>query len=202
MTKELEYSQNYINVSRSDLIDNLKKELKTKRFEHVLRVEEKAIELAHKYHYDDIEKISIAALMHDHCKDLPEDQMYQMASHFSPYEPLKLGNVAIWHGLAAAQLARTEYNIKETDIINAISEHTIGAKEMTLLSKILFVADYIEDGRDFKGVEKARDLAEKDLDKAVFYKMSQTIKYLVEKHQHIYIESVVVYNYWTKRQED
>ncbi|XJS11363.1 bis(5'-nucleosyl)-tetraphosphatase (symmetrical) YqeK [Aerococcaceae bacterium WGS1372] len=202
MTGNLTYTHNYINVSREELISNLKKSLITKRFEHVLRVEETALKLAHQYDYSNLEKVSIVALMHDQCKDMAESQMYQMASQFSPYEPIKLGNEAIWHGYAAAELARTNYKVQETDMINAIAEHTIGAKQMTLLSKILFVADYIEPGRDFPGVEKARELADKNLDKAVYYKMRQTIQHLVESKEHVYVESIVIYNYWTKRQED
>lgn len=202
MTDNLVYTHNYINVSRKELINNLEKVLKKKRFEHVLRVEETALKLADLYQYEDLEKVSIVALMHDHCKDMDEELMYQMASQYSPYEPLKMGNVAIWHGYAAAELARTDYDLKETDMINAIAEHTIGAKIMTLLSKILFIADYIESGRNFKGVDQARELAKEDLDGAVYYKMSQTIKHLVDKLEPIYVESVVVYNHWTKRQED
>lgn len=202
MIDQLEYTRQYINVSREVLINNLKKNLKKKRFEHVLRVEKMALELAEHYQYDDLEKISIVALMHDHCKDMPEEDMYQMASRFSAHESLKFANSAIWHGYAAAELARTKYGIKETDVINAIAEHTIGAKKMTQLSKILFLADYIEPGRDFTGVDKARKLAFDNLDTAVYYKMTQTIGHLLKKQETIYIESVVIYNVWTKRQED
>lgn len=202
MTDPLIYTQDYINVSREELISNLQQQLKAKRFEHVLRVEETALKLAQRYGYIDLEKVSIVALLHDHCKNMPESLMYQMASQFSPYQPLKTGNEAIWHGYAAAELARTDYQVNDSEMFNAIAEHTIGAKQMTLLSKILFVADYIEPGRNFPEVDKARELAKQSLDEAVFYKMCQTIQYLVQSKEDIYIESVVVYNHWTKRQED
>lgn len=202
LTEDILYTSDYINVTREELIDNLKKELKHKRFEHVLRVEQTALKLAEMYGYEDMQKVSIAALMHDHCKDLPKDKMYQLASVFSPYEPLKFGNVAVWHGLAAAELAHAKYNIHDNDIVNAIAEHTIGAKDMSLLSKIIFVADYIEPGRHFKGVDEARDLVNKSLDAVTFFKMRETIKHLVEENEVIYVESVVVYNHWVKKQEE
>lgn len=195
------YTPDYINVTRDELIETLQKELKPKRFQHVLRVEETALKLAEKYHYTDLQKVSIAALMHDHCKDYDRDKMYQLANIFAPYEPLKFGNTAIWHGLAAAELARTKYNVQDEEIILAIAEHTIGAKQMSLLSKILFVADYIEPGRDFKGVEDARALAKNSLEDVVYFKMRETIKHLVENNEVVYVESVVIYNHWSKKQE-
>lgn len=202
MVFTIPYTPDYINVTRDELIETLRKELKPKRFQHVLRVEETALKLAEMYDYTDLQKVSIAALMHDHCKDYDRNKMYQLASIFAPYEPLKFGNDAIWHGLAAAELARTKYNIQDEEIIHAVAEHTIGAKQMSLLSKILFVADYIEPGRDFKGVEEARALAKKSLEDVVYFKMRETIKHLVENNEVVYVESVVIYNHWSKKQED
>lgn len=202
MVANILYTNDYINVTRDELLSNLQKELKPKRFKHVLRVEEAALNLAERYGYTNLQKVSIAALMHDHCKDYEKDKMYQLASMYAPYEPLKFANEAIWHGLAAAELARAKYNVLDDEIVNAIAEHTIGAKKMSLLSKILFVADYIEPGRDFPGVDKARELADKTIDKVVFYKMRETVMHLVETNKKVYVESVVIYNHWTKKQED
>ena len=73
---------------------------------------------------------------------------------------------------------------------------------MSLVSKILFVADYIESGRAFKGVEEARRLAKKDLDRAVYYKIKQTLIQLVKANRLIYPETLAVYNAWVKKGED
>ena len=127
--------------------------------------------------------------------------MYQLATMYAPYEPLRVANEAVWHGLAAAELARAKYSVFDDEIVHAIAQHTIGAKEMSLLSKLLFVADYIEPGRNFDGVAEARKLAETDLDAVVFYKMRETIKHLVETNKKVYVESVVIYNHWAKKQE-
>lgn len=201
MVSEILYTKDYINVTREKLINNLKEELKPKRFKHVLRVEETALKLAGQYDYKDIEKVSISALMHDHCKDYSDEKMYQLATMYAPYEPLRVANEAVWHGLAAAELARAKYSVFDDEIVHAIAQHTIGAKEMSLLSKLLFVADYIEPGRNFDGVAEARKLAETDLDAVVFYKMRETIKHLVETNKKVYVESVVIYNHWAKKQE-
>ena len=88
MVSEILYTKDYINVTREELINNLKEELKPKRFKHVLRVEETALELAGQYDYKDLEKVSISALMHDHCKDYTDEKMYQLATMYAPYEPL------------------------------------------------------------------------------------------------------------------
>ena len=69
------------------------------------------------------------------------------------------------HGKTAAAIARAEYHMPE-DICDAIACHTTGKNHMTLLDKILYLADYIEETRDFPGVDKARELAQIDIDSA------------------------------------
>ena len=70
---------------------------------------------------------------------------------------------------------------------------------MTLNQKILFIADYIEPDRDFKGVEKARELAKTDLDAAVDFKIKQSIVHLVESGRQVYPETIAIYNDWVQR---
>lgn len=70
---------------------------------------------------------------------------------------------------------------------------------MTLDQKILFIADYIEPGRDFKGVEQARDLAKTDLDAAVDFKIKKSIVHLVESGRQVYPETIAIYNDWVKK---
>lgn len=198
-TKDINYSTTRINVKRASLLDNLEFVLKPKRYEHVLRVEAKALELAEIYDYKDLEAVSIAALMHDYCKQFASESMLELARQMEPADWLPTAGDFIWHGLAAAQLAQQLYDIKDDEIIQAIAEHTIGAAEMSRLSQIIFVADYIEDGRDFPGVKEARRLAKKSLEEAVLYKMQATIIHLAENHEAILLESVANYNAYLKK---
>lgn len=194
----MEYSGSFINVSREQLLEDLQKQIKPKRFKHVLRVEATAIELA-KLYGENPEKASIASLMHDYAKDLPEDEMLKLAQSRWDIPTLDQANGNIWHGFAAATIAKEKYNVIDEDILTAISAHTIGWYEMPLLVNIIFIADYIEPGRDFSGVEKARKLGYQNLELAVGYKMSSTIKYLIDEEQVVFLPTLDFYNQWILR---
>lgn len=97
------------------------------------------------------------------------------------------------HGKTAAAIAREEYGMPK-DICDAIACHTTGKHGMTLLDKILYLADYIEDTRDFPGVEKARELAQKSIDRALLYCYDQTLTELVERGKLIHSDTIAAYN--------
>jgi len=87
-------------------------------------------------------------------------------------------------------------------VLDAIYQHTIGGEQMSLVSKIVFIADYIENGRAFPGGSEARELANQDLDAAVIYKIKQTLKHLVDREERIYPGTLTVYNQWMQKMED
>lgn len=195
MTTELVYSKQYTDLTREDLIQKVSEQMSDKRFQHVLRVEKKALELANNYQIDK-EKASIAALTHDYAKERPDEEMIDIIQNegFSS-ELLEYGN-AIWHGILGAYLVKTELGITDQEILDAITLHTTGAKEMSDLAKVIYVADYIEDGRDFPGVVEARESAERSLDEAVSYETYHTLTYLLKSKKKIYPKTLETYNYW------
>lgn len=200
MTKEttLIYKNNYINLSRKELIDEIKQKLSKKRFDHVLRVEEVALKLARKYEAD-IEKVSIAALLHDIAKEENDEEMRDLIiSENLNLNLLQYGS-EVWHGPVGAIIAKREFYIKNEVILDSISQHTVGARDMTLTAQIVFVADYIEEGRTFPKVAKARKLAEESLEKAVKYKLKETIRYLLGIEEKIYPETIETYNSWIEK---
>nr|WP_276931837.1 bis(5'-nucleosyl)-tetraphosphatase (symmetrical) YqeK [Globicatella sulfidifaciens] len=194
----MEFSNELINVTREQLLSDLATKIKPKRYQHVLRVEATAIELAKQYGVDP-EKASIAALMHDYAKDYPEEEMLALAQKRWDESTLKEANDNVWHGFAAATIAKEWYHIEDEDILTAISAHTIGWNEMSPLVKVVFIADYMEPGRDFPGVKKARKLAYKDIDAAVTYKMVETIKHLASEEVAIFLPTIEFYNQWILR---
>ncbi|OJG81181.1 HD domain-containing protein [Enterococcus ratti] len=169
-----------------------------RRFKHVLGVEETAIALAAKYGAS-IEKASIAALTHDYAKERPDDEFISVIEH-EEYDPdlLHYGN-AIWHGLVGASFVEKELGITDEEILQAIRVHTTGAAQMSLLDKIIYVADYIEPGRSFPGVQDAREIALLDLDEAVAFETKRTLVHLVEQEQQIYPKTIETYNYWVAK---
>lgn len=198
MAKKLIYPNDLIQISRQELLDKLKPRITDKRYKHVLRVEETAIHMAEKWDQDPI-KASIASLLHDYCKDMEEEAMYQKAQAFWPDLDLADQDGNIWHGPAAAQMAKEDFGVTDSSILNAIACHTIGGHDMDVLTQLVCVADYIEPGRDFPGVDKARKLADKDLSQALIYKLSHSIIKMLDSGKPVFEESIKIYNTWIQR---
>ena len=200
MTKrnEIVYTGKYTSWTRLQILNEVKSKIKEQRFEHILRVETCALELADLYH-GDREACSLAAILHDYAKDFPKEAMERIVQQeqWKP-ELLQYGS-QIWHGPAGAYFAEKTFGVTDSSILSAIRDHTIGGKEMSLTGEILFVADYIEEGRSFPGVEKARRIALESLDEAVLYKIKHTLLYLIEKESLIYPETLSVYNAWVNK---
>lgn len=189
------YPNRYTTWTRSDLLEEVRTKVKKSRFEHILRVEEAALLLAKQYGADP-EACSIAALLHDYAKDSSRSEIEGLVSDGHIEAVLLDYGSQIWHGPVGAYYAKETFGVEDHEILQAIDQHTIGGEEMSLIGKILFIADYTESGRDFPGVEKARELAKKDLDEACIYKITQTLLHLVQTGKRIYPHTLTVYNAW------
>ena len=189
----MNYSEEYTGYSREILMQKIQMRMSERRFKHVLGVEEMAIALAEKYGCSP-EKASIAALTHDYAKERPDDEFILVIKR-DGYDTalLDYGN-AIWHGVVGA--VERELGITDEEILHAIRVHTTGAAKMSLLDKIIYVADYIEPGRVFPGVKEARELALIDLDEAVAFETKHTLAHLIEQEQQIYPKTIETYNRW------
>ena len=195
MKLAIEYTGKYTSLTREDIIEEVRARLSKNRFEHVLRVELTALELAEKYDIDR-EKTSIAALLHDVAKEEPDSEMRDLViSENLDLDLLQYGS-QIWHAPVGAVQARRDFEIIDEEILNAIKYHTIGTPDMTDVEKVIFVADYIEPGRNFDGVKKARKLADKSLDRVIQYKIKDTIVDLVARKKKIYPKAIDSYNAW------
>lgn len=196
MTKNVVLSKEY---DRDVLIEKLKENLKEKRFNHCLRVEKKSIELAKKYGADE-KKAAFVGLIHDYCKEMPDEKFISIIKEKKmDTELLNYGN-EIWHGIVGAEIIKAELGIEDEEILNAIRRHTIAAPYMTTLDKILFVADFIEDGRDFPGVDEARKIANESLDDVVSFELKHTLEFLINKEVKIYPKTLDSYNEWVVKE--
>lgn len=192
---EIEYSADFYAGSRQDLLAAVKKSLSTHRFDHVVRVEKAAVKLA-QLNGVSPEKASIAALCHDYAKERSADEFKAVIKR-AALDPdlLNWGNF-IWHGVVGAQIVRDELGITDAEILNAIERHTVGAPEMTKLDQIIYVADFVEDGRDFPDAQIARSLAYADLAAAVTFETKHTLEYLLSSNRAIYPAAILTYNAW------
>ncbi|MDN6731454.1 MAG: bis(5'-nucleosyl)-tetraphosphatase (symmetrical) YqeK, partial [Atopostipes suicloacalis] len=147
----------------------------------------------------DIEKVSIAALLHDIAKEQSDAEMRDLIiSENLNLNLLKYGN-EIWHGPVGAILAEREFLIENETILDSIRQHTVGGRNMTLTAQIVFVADYIEEGRTFSKVDKARELAKHSLKEAIKYKLKETMKHLISIEEKIFPATIESYNSWISK---
>ncbi|TCD46745.1 HDIG domain-containing protein [Streptococcus sp. X16XC17] len=196
----MDYSA-YIDLSRQELLEKVQSAMGPKRFEHVLGVEKAALELAARYNAD-ATKASLAALLHDYAKERPDQDFLDIIDQYGLDQGLKNWGNNIWHGMVGSHIIRQEFGLEDDEILQAVERHTVGASQMTLLDKVLYVADYIEPGRDFPDVDEARAIAKQDLDQAVAYETAHTIAHLASKGIPIYPQILETYNAYVKYLKD
>ena len=149
--------------------------LKNKRIPHVLGTEQEAIRLA--LHYGaDVNKARVAALLHDCTKKLEmDDQMALCRQYGIQLDELEKTALKLLHSKTGAEIARDVFGVDE-EIYLAINWHTTGRAGMSLLEKIIYMADYIEPTRDFDGVDELRRVTYKDLDAGLEMGLSMTVE--------------------------
>ena len=141
-------------------INFLKKELSSilskKRYEHSIRVLETAIELAKIYNID-LEKVAIAAILHDFAKEFKRDELVSISKNFFKEETEDyLDNIEILHSYAGTYIAKNKFNINDSDILNAIKYHTTGRKNMSLIEKIVYRSEERRVGKECVSTCKSR----------------------------------------------
>lgn len=153
--------------------------LKPKRMPHVLGTEQEAVRLAERYGAD-VTKARIAALLHDCTKKLDMDEQLALCKKYHiPLDELERKALKLLHSKTGAAIARDVFAVDD-DVYSAILYHTTGKPDMTLLEKIIYLADYIEPTRDFPGVEALRRTAYEDLDRGLLMGLTMTIDEMEE----------------------
>lgn len=180
-------------MDRNKALSIVKEQLPEKRFEHTVRVMETAIPLAVQFGIDE-KKAELAAIFHDYAKYRPKEEMKQwILKEKLPFDLLQFHH-ELWHAPVGSLLVKKEVGITDEEILDAIKYHTTGRAKMKPLEKVIYLADYMEPGRNFPGVEKVRELAHKDLDSAMIQALKNTIQYLISKDQPIYPDTFHTYN--------
>ena len=153
--------------------------LKPKRMPHVLGTEQEAVRLARRYGADET-KARIAALLHDCTKKLDLDAQLALCERYGiTLDALEQKALKLLHSKTGAAIARSVFGV-EDDVCDAIFYHTTGKPDMTLLEKIIYLADYIEPTRDFPGVEELRKTVYEDLDRGLLLGLNMTIDEMEE----------------------
>jgi len=175
-----------------ELQNELKKIMSEKRFIHSLGVMEEAVKLAKHYGVDE-NKARIAGLMHDCAKDF--DDMLPLCKKYNlKLDDVMLSERKLIHAPLGAEYAKHELGITDFDIYDAIYYHTTAKADMPLLTKIIYVADFIEPNRTFEGVQPLRELAYSDLDKTIVAGLNFTIEQLVKRGRMLHSRTVEARN--------
>lgn len=166
---------NLYKKSNESLKKQLKKSLSTERFSHSLGVSMTAVKLAKFYNVNE-QSAYTAGLLHDCAKNFSIDEMMSKCEDYDvELDEFEKENTFLIHAKLGEKVAAIEYGINDPEILEAIKWHTLGCVGMSDLSKIIFVADMIEPGRNFKGIEELRNKAYDGLDNAVAACINSTI---------------------------
>lgn len=179
-------------------LDEYKKLIKTKmsdyRFTHSVNVSKEAKKLAKLYGADE-RKAEVAGILHDITKEIPKEEQLQIITDSGIIlDDVQKKAPKLWHGISGSVYVREKLNIDDEDILNAIRYHTTGRAGMSLLEKIIFVADFTSAERTYKGVSTMRKKSRKSLESAMLYGFKFTFSDLSKRELAIHPDEVFCYN--------
>lgn len=178
MDKELiQKLENYVRVRLTE-----------KRYRHTLGVVDTAVELARRYGADE-EKTYMAALFHDACKNLDSDEMNMLVEEYEIGD-VYLDKPQLAHSKLAAAILEDKFGVKDREILDAVSFHTTGRADMSLIEKIVFVADAVEPNRTYPEAEELNRLAFQNIDLAGYRVADSSISRV--KKQDMYLDQNTV----------
>lgn len=180
-------------MNRTELMSVVESQMPQHRWEHTLGVVETAINLSIRFGANK-EQAELAAIIHDYAKYWPSEALRQVIEREQPASDLLAYDEQLWHAPVGAIMAKQELGIEDETVLNAVRYHTSGRPNMSLLEKIICVADYIEPGRSFPGVDDIRKLAKHDIDAALIVCFDSTIRFLLQKGKKIYPLTIAARN--------
>ncbi len=169
--------------------------LSEKRYLHSLGVAEEAQRLAQHYGATE-EKAYLAGLLHDCAKEIPAEQALTMLEKYGiAVDEIIKRTPRLLHGPLGACLSQAQFEVTDPEVLDAVRFHTTGKANMNLLTKIIYIADYIEPNRRFEGVEELRVLAYDSIERAIVVGIDYTIGDLIQSGLAIHPDTVHARNY-------
>ena len=169
-----------------EILYDLSKELTTRRFRHTQNVAATAVRLADKLGYD-AEKARLAGILHDCARGMKSSEMLALLDrHHVELTALEKKQTSLLHAQAGTILAAEKYGVSDPEILQAILLHTTGGSKMTLLDRIIYLADFIEPARSFPGVQRLRELAETDFNAALLAAFDHTIVHVLAQEAYLH----------------
>ena len=174
----------------------LQRRLKRGRFAHSIGVANTAVKLAKRFGVNET-KAYIAGLLHDCAREFENDELPAQAEiRGITINEVERATPILLHAYISAKMIKEIYGVDDAEIAQAIHRHTVGARDMTPLDKIIYFADMIEPNRNYPGVEKLRVLAETaELDEILLTAFSETIAFVIQKQSLIHPDTVAARNF-------
>jgi len=175
--------------------DKLKTMLTKERYMHSLGVADSSAKLADRYGYD-AEKAYLAGLLHDCAKNIPKIQQLKICEdNHMPLDDIERITDGLIHAKTGVIIAKTQFGLTDAELLDAISFHATGRENMTLIEKIVYLADMIEPFRQFKNLDDLRKEAFCDLESALIMQMNITIGFTLNKNSILHPATILARNY-------
>ena len=186
-------------MTNSEIVELLKLKLSDKRLNHSLAVADMSKKLASIYGVDE-DKAYLAGLVHDCMREAGADEFEKFVSENNvELSNLESGSQNLWHAVLGAKFAEIVIGISDKEILNGIRYHTTGRADMSMLEKIVYIADCTSADRQYDGVEAMRELAQTNLDKAVLEALSFCVEDLNRRKIVIHPDTISAYNYFLNK---
>ncbi len=186
--KCIEYREKY-----EPYVELLRSRLTEKRFFHSLAVAKEGVRLAEKYCCD-TEKAYLSGLLHDICKDTPQKEQLQLFGQFGIIlDAVEKNAPKLWHSLLGAEYIKRVLKLDDPEIIDAVRYHTTAKAGMNLLSKIIFLADFTSEDRNYPGVEDMQKAVDVDLDTAMYEALKFSVEDLIENNKEVHSNTLEAY---------
>ena len=174
----------------------LKENIDEGRLVHSENTAKEAVRLAKLFGADE-QKALIAGLLHDVAKSKVTGEQCRLASMYDvDIDAVEAKNPELIHGKLGAAMIQQQLQICDEDILSAVRWHTTGRANMTLLEKIIYLADLIEPCRNFDGIERIRAMAYHNIDRAMLLALEQVIGFVKSQGYPLHTKSVEAYHYF------
>ena len=182
-------------IKYEKLYEDVKEMLSEERFNHSERVVKRAIEYAKIYNVD-IEMVKLVAISHDIAKELSEEENQEYISKYNiKLDDIEKVNKSLLHAKIGAYICKEKYGFTD-DMVNSVRYHTTGRENMSVLEKIVYLADATEEGRKEYIVSEYVDLINKDIDKGMVEISKWVMNKLLKNNKVIHLDTIKCYNYY------
>lgn len=182
-------------ITYNELYNDVKNTLSEKRFKHSEGVVKRALEYAKIYNVDE-ETVKLVAIAHDIAKEFSEEQNKEYIEKYKiQLDEIEKVNKNLLHSKIGAVICKNKYGFTE-DMANAVSYHTTGRENMSILEKIIYLADATEESRNYMDIDYYVDTVKEDIDKAMCEVSKWVIDLLLKRNSAIHLNTVKCYNYY------